>query len=195
MKGACFILLLFFYQASTSFCQQNRIKAGAIVIPSGSLFVIGDVGYERLNKALTKSWQFHINASGGEIALDAGSEKRIWGTIEKTFYKPTISKKLSWSYSFFNEVGSREKNAGKVSENNTKIFRETKQFEINIGTSLGIQLGLGKKIRLEAQAGPKLIFANGYDYFSNRSSGQIEKEKNNEIRAGLRLTGVLSYQF
>ena len=70
-------LILFFLVSLQTAAQQNRVKIGVLIIPSGAGFLIGDAGYERLNKTLNKSWQFHLNASGGEIALDAGNEKRI----------------------------------------------------------------------------------------------------------------------
>lgn len=189
-----FLILLFLVPLCTT-AQQNRVKIGVIIIPSGSGFLIGDAGFERLNKALNKSWQLHLNASGGEIALDAGDEKRIWGTVEKTFYKKTVAPRITWSYSFFTEVGTRLAKAGRVYYTPAKTFSETKQFEINPGASIGLQYRLGKRFRLEAQAGPKIIFATGHDYFKNSILNQKFRESANEVKAGLRLTGVLSYQF
>ena len=188
-------LILFLLAFLRTVAQQNRIKLGIIIIPSGAGFLIGDAGYERLNKTFNKSWQFHLNASGGEIALDAGNEKRIWGTVEKTFYKKTIASGITWSYSFFTEAGTRLSKAGKVNYTPEKTFSETKQFEINPGASLGLQLRIGKRFRLEAQAGPKIIFASGYDYFKNSIINQKFREPANEVKPGIRLTGVLSYQF
>ena len=189
-----FLILLFLVSLCTT-AQQNRVKIGVIIIPSVNGVLICDAGYERLNKAFNKSWQFHLNASGGEIALDAGDEKRIWGTIEKTFYKKTVAPRITWSYSFFTEVGTRLAKAGRVYYTPAKTFSETKQFEINPGASLGLHYRLGKRFRLEAQAWPKIIFATGYDYFKNSILNQKFRESANEVKAGLRLTGVLSYQF
>ena len=155
MRICCFILIIF--TGSSLAAQQNRIKLGFIGFPSVSGFGLGDIGYERLNKKLNASWQLHFSASGGAVATDIGTETRKWVTIEKTFYRKSISKRITWSYSFFGETGSREKSTGKVFNTPEKILIKTKWFEINPGTSLGIQFRLGKKLGIETQVGPKLF--------------------------------------
>ncbi len=193
MRSCCFILILFMNLALTA--QQNRIKLGFIGFPSQSGFGIGDIGFERLNKELNSSWQLHFSASGGAIASDVGTETRKWGTIEKTFYRKTIAKKITWSYSFFTEAGSRDKSPGHVPYIPEKILKKTKLFEINPGASLGIQLLLGKKWGIETQAGPKLIFAKGIKYYRNSTANQIYSESFHDIKAGYRLIGGFTYQF
>jgi hypothetical protein len=175
--------------------QQNRINLGFIGFPSVSGFGIGDIGYERLNKELTASWQFHFSASGGAVATDVGTETRKWGTIEKTFYRKTIAKRISWSYSFFAEAGSRDKSPGHIYNTPEKILIKTKVFEINPGASLGIQFRFGKRWGIETQAGPKLIFANGKKYYRNSTINQNFSEAVNNIKAGYRLIGGFTYQF
>ena len=147
MRSNCFILILLI--SSSLSAQQNRIKLGFMGFPSQSGFGIGDIGYERLNGKLNASWQLHFSASGGSIATDIGTETRKWVTIEKTFYRHTIAKRITWSYSFFTEAGSREKSPGYVSYIPEKILKKTKWIEINPGASLGIQLLLGKKWGIE----------------------------------------------
>lgn len=175
--------------------QQNKLKLGFLGFPTQSGFGIGDVGYERLNKELNSSWQLHFSASGGAIAMDAGTESRKWITVEKTFYRNTITKKITWSYSFFLEAGSRLKKPGKISYSPDKILRETKLFEINPGACLGIQIRLGRKWGVESQIGPKLIFANGDNYYSNSIINQNYLEPENYFKAGFRVTGGFYYQF
>lgn len=175
--------------------QQNRIKVGFIGFPSASGFGLGSIGYERLNKAIVSSWQILINGSGGEIGVDAGAEKRYWATIEKSFYKKTIADRITWSYSLFAEVGKREKDAGHVAIIPSRTFRERKTFEICPGVSLGIQYRIGKKWRLEAATGPKIILANGNEYYYNSITNSIFSENYSKTTIGLRLNGLLSYQF
>jgi hypothetical protein len=188
-------MFCFYYN---SFSQQNKIKFGFIGFPSQSGFGIGNLGFEKLNKSLTSSWQIHINGSGGAIASDVGTETRKWVTIEKTFYKKTISKAFSWSYSFFTEAGDRVKENGDRIDDLTRVFDKRKLFEINPGASLGIQLRIGKKWGIETQAGPKLIFANGKEYYINMvssSSNSSFTEKISYIKTGFRLMGAIYIQF
>lgn len=193
IRSIFFILTLFI--SSSLIAQQNRIKLGFIGFPSQSGFGIGDIGYERLNKKLNASWQLHFSASGGAIASDVGTETRKWGTIEKTFYRKTIAKKITWSYSFFTEAGSREKSPGRVFDVPEKILKKTNLFEINPGASFGIQLLLGKKWGIETQVGPKLIFAKGKKYYRNSTINQTYSESIYDIKAGYRLIGGFTYKF
>jgi hypothetical protein len=188
-------ILLSILTACNISAQQNRLKLGFMGFPTAAGFGIGCIGYERLDKGLSSSWQLHLNAAAGEIGNDAGAEKRIWGTIEKTFYKKTTAERITWSYSFFTEVGTREKDAGKVYTTPAKTFRETKTTEINPGVSIGLQYRIRKRWRIESQIGPKLIFANGNHYYYNSITNQLSKESANSIKAGFRFTGLLSYQF
>ncbi|HWR32013.1 MAG TPA: hypothetical protein VN451_00695 [Chitinophagaceae bacterium] len=175
--------------------QKNRIKLGFIGFPSESGFAIGDIGYERLSKELNSSWQFHFSASGGTIAIDAGTETRKWVTVEKTFYRKTVANKITWSYSFFTEAGCREKNPGRVPYIPEKILINTKQFEINPGASLGIQLRFGKKWGIETQVGPKIIIATGKEYYRNNIINQPYSKTFHNLKAGYRLIGTFAYQF
>jgi hypothetical protein len=193
MRSCCFILIIF--TCSSLAAQQNRIKLGFIGFPSVSGFGIGDIGFERLNKNLNASWQLHFSASGGAVATDVGTETRKWGTIEKTFYRNTISKRITWSYSFFTETGSREKSPGKVLNSPEKILLKTKWFEINPGACLGIQFRIGKKLGIETQAGPKFIFATGKEYYRNSVINQTFSESLNNNRPGFRFIGGFTYQF
>jgi hypothetical protein len=186
---------LSFLISSSSWAQQNRIKLGFIGFPSASGFGTGTLGYERLDKTLNKSWQISANGSGGAIATDAGTETRKWITVERTFYRSTMAKKITWSYSFFSEAGTRQKNAGYIHPTPEKTFQYTKQFEVSPGTSLGIQLQLGKRWRLESVAGTKIVFAKGNDYYYNSISKQTFTEAANETKLGYRLMGMISYQF
>lgn len=189
-------ILFFIFFSNSLNAQQNRLKFGIMGIPfSGAGFGIGSVGYEHLDSTLHSSWQFFLNAAGGSIAADARSESRVWGTAERTFYKKTISKKISWSYSFFTEIGNRTVNAGYEKNTFEKIFKTKKVFEINPGASLGLQLYLGKKVRLEGQAGPKVIFASGKNNYYDFDTGEPFSQKVNEIKAGYRFLGVVSVQF
>jgi len=188
----CILFLLLQLQIDA---QRNRIKAGFLGFPAASGFGLGSFGYERLGKKLTSSWQVLLNGSGGEIGNDTGPEKRIWGTVEKTFYKKTISERITWSYSFFTEAGKREKDAGHAAFIPERTFNKRKTFEICPGASIGLQYRIGNRWRLEATAGPKIILANGDEYYYNNITKNIFSEKYSATAIGLRLNGLLSYQF
>ena len=117
------------------------------------------------------------------------------GPVEKTFYKKTIAKKITWSYSFFTEIGNRLKKPGKISYTLDKILQKTKFFEVNPGASLGLQLAFGKRWGIETQVGPKLIFATGKEYYSNRIINQNYSTTVNHIKGGARIIGVFYYKF
>lgn len=188
----CLILLLLTVKIHA---QQNRIKAGFIGFPSQSGFGIGNIGYERFDEELKNSWQFHINGSGGAIGTDVGTETRKWVTIERSFYKQTISKAITWSYSVFIETGDRIKNPGDKKYTPTKVFLKRKLFEVNPGISIGVQLRIGKKWGIESQAGPKLIFATGKSYYYNSTINQYFTENASGIKAGFRIMGAVYFQF
>jgi hypothetical protein len=188
-------LILFFLICHQLFAQQNRIKLGFIGFPSQSGFGIGNIGYERFNDELSSSWQLHINGSGGAIGNDVGTETRKWVTVERTFYKETISEAITWSYSFFLEAGNRIKKDEGRNPIPAKEFIERKLIELNPGISLGVQLRIGKKWGIESQAGPKVIFATGKNYYYNRSINQYFTENTNGIKAGFRFMGAIYFQF
>jgi hypothetical protein len=102
---------------------------------------------------------------------------------------------MTWSYSLFTEIGTRVKKAGMVRPTPEKTFREAKSFEVNPGVAFGLQYRLGKRWRLEGVIGPKIILANGKDYYYNSINTQLFTENANEVRAGFRLMGFISYQF
>lgn len=190
-------LIAFLHVAVSSTGQQNRAKLGILILPSASLpgFVIGSAGYERLNKGLHSSWQFSYNKSYGSFGTDVGDENRTWGTIEKIYYRKISGTKLTWFYSFFTEAGAREKLAGHIYVTPEKIFRKKKQFEINPGAGLGVQARLQKRWGIEIMGGPKLIFANGKDYYYNSITKQTFTEPAKDTKFGYRLMGMISYQF
>jgi hypothetical protein len=189
------ILLICFCSAASINAQQNRIKAAAVILPGGSPYIIGTLGYERLDKSLTASWQFLINIAGGELAIDAGDEMRRWGTVERIFYKQTKKEKLTWSYSFFVEMGQRIKQAGFVKSPPEKIYQERKTIEMCPGVGVGLQYKIKKRWRIEAIVGPKFIFAIGDKYYYNSITRITFKEQSNSIGGGIRFNGLLSYQF
>ncbi|MBI5857511.1 MAG: hypothetical protein HZB42_07655 [Sphingobacteriales bacterium] len=192
-----FFIILSFFICSFLSAQQNRIKLGVLILPSASFpgFIIGSAGYERLNKNLNSSWQFSFNKSSGSFGTDAGDENRTWGTIEKIYYNKISGSKITWSFSFFTETGIREKLAGHVYVTPEKTFRKTKKFEINPGAGLGLQGRFHKRWGIEIIGGPKLIIANGKDYYYNSIIKQIFTESVHETKLGFRLMGMISYQF
>lgn len=195
MRRTCYIFLIHLLLTAKIQAQQNRIIAGFIGFPSQSGFGIGNIGYERFDEELKSSWQFHINGSGGAMGTDVGTETRKWVTVERSFYKPTISNAITWSCSFFLEAGNRIKESGERISSPTKIFIEKKLFELNPGISLGIQLRIGKNWGIETQAGPKLIFAKGKTYYYNNTINQYFTEKADRIKAGFRFMGATYFQF
>jgi hypothetical protein len=159
-------------------------------------FATGNIGYERLNKDNTGSWQIHYNFSTGSVAADAGSTKRNWITVEKTFYiqKPV---KYVFLYSFFAEAGNRTKLAGFVHSPPDSIFKNTTSSEVCPGIAIGFHRDLGKHWGIQAVCGPKMIIdikkESLYYSISSLSYFTVPEEKN--IRAGMRFMLNICYQF
>lgn len=195
MKYLVSALIVFFMITQTIYGQKNKLKLGFLGFPSQSGFGIGDIGYEKFKKDMTSSWQFHFSASGGAIATDIGTESRKWVTVEKTFYQKTIAKKITWSYSFFTEIGNRLKKPGKITYTPEKILQETKYFEVSPGASLGIQIGIGKRWGVESQVGPKLIFTKGKEYYRNSILNHKYSVSAGQVKAGFRIIGEFYYKF
>ncbi len=176
--------------------QRNKIKLGILGVPFfQSGFGMGTIGYERLNKKNTASWQAHFNVAGGSIATDVPVDTRRWGTIEKTFYYKTVAKRISYSFSAFTEIGDRVTTPGYARFEPDSILRKTVVFEINPGASLGLQYMFSKKWGIEMQAGPKLIIANGKKHFINSTNQQKFEVASDEIKAGYMFTGSFYFQF
>ncbi|MFM2337147.1 MAG: hypothetical protein RL115_340 [Bacteroidota bacterium] len=197
MKYWIAIGLLFFFHCN-SYSQRHRMKAGFIGFPTVSGFGIGTVGYEIMNKAFTKSWQIHINGAGGAIGTDVGTVTRKWLTFERSYYHFTIAKKISWSYSFFSELGNRTKENGDRGRDNSRILDKIKTIELNPGAQLGMQCRVGKSWGIEMQAGPKLIIATGKAYYLDMSQGAAAihfNERVSEIKPGYSLMGKVYIQF
>jgi hypothetical protein len=177
--------------------QLNKIKAGILGVPGfQSGFATGNIGYEQLNKDYTGSWQIHYNFSTGSVAADAGSTKRNWITVEKTFYiqKPV---KYVFLYSFFAEAGNRTKLAGFVHSPPDSIFKNTTSSEVCPGIAIGFHRDLGKHWGIQAVCGPKMIIdikkESLYYSISSLSYFTVPEEKN--IRAGMRFMLNICYQF
>lgn len=192
----CFCFLTSVDQAQSQL-QLNKIKAGILGVPGfQSGFATGNIGYERMNKDYSSSWQIHYNFSTGSVAADAGSNNRKWMTIEKTFYiqKPA---KYVFVYSFFAEAGRRTKLAGFEHSPPDSIFKNTTSTEICPGIALGFHRDLSKHWGLQAVCGPKLIIDTKkeslYYSISNLKYFTVPEEKN--FRPGLRFMLNICYQF
>lgn len=191
----CFIFIANAQAQSQS--QLNKIKAGILGVPGfQSGFATGNIGYERLNKDNTRSWQIHYNFSTGSVAADAGSTQRNWITIEKTFYiqKPV---KYVFLYSFFAEAGNRTKLAGFEHNPPDSIFKNTTSTEVCPGIAIGLHRDLGKHWGIQAVCGPKMIIdikkESLYYSISSLNYFMVPEEKN--IRAGMRFMLNICYQF
>ena len=177
--------------------QLNKIKAGILGVPGyQSGFATGNIGYERLNKDNTGSWQIHYNFSTGSVAADAGSTKRNWITIEKTFYiqKPV---KYIFLYSFFAEAGNRTKLAGFVHSPPDSIFKNTTTTEICPGIAVGFHHDFSRHWAIQAITGPKLIIDTKKEslYYNSINNKYYSLPTDKEIRTGLRFMLNICYQF
>ncbi len=191
----CFIIIA--VAQAQSQLQLNKIKAGILGVPGfQSGFATGNIGYERMNKNKTGSWQIHYNFSAGSVAADAGSTNRKWFTIEKTFYakKP---EKYVFIYSFFAEAAHRTKLAGFEHSAPDSIFKSTTSTEICPGIAAGFHHDFSRHWDLQALCGPKLIIDTKKEslYYSitNLKYFTVPEEKN--ISTGLRFMLNICYQF
>lgn len=177
--------------------QLNKIKAGILGVPGfQSGFATGNIGYERLNKDNTGSWQIHYNFSTGSVAADAGSTKRNWITVEKTYYiqKPV---KYVFMYSCFAEAGHRTKLAGFEHSPPDSIFKNTTSSEICPGIAIGFHRDLGKHWGIQAVCGPKMIIDTKKEslYYSSTNLTYFSVPEEKDIRTGLRFLLNICYQF
>lgn len=190
---ACFVICML---VSTGiWAQQNRIKFGFLGFPAPSGFGIGNIGYERLNKQQNKSWQLLFSMSGGSIALDAESYKRKWLTIERLYYFSTVSKKLSYFYTFFIETGERTSDPGHIPIYDTSRYDGFRSFELSPGTALGLKFNFSKKLALETGAGPKLIWLNGKEKYYNDRDNIHFTAPYKKTRIGYRFLFSFSWEF
>ena len=190
------LLIYFFVPVMNAAAQQNRIKAGVLVVPLfQSGFGMGNIGFERLNKQFNSSWQIHFCVAGGSIASDAETNNRKWVTVEKTYYLKSKKEKAHFFYSFFAETGNRITLPGHSYFKPDSIINKTKSFEINPGVSLGWQLKIKKRWGIEMLAGPKIIFASKEKQYYNSLNNQHYTVSGNHIKAGFRFMTSLYYQF
>jgi len=190
----CFISL--FLVNTRALSQQNKIKGGVLGIPGfQSGFATGNIGYERLNKNQTASWQIHYNLASGSIASDAGDTKRKWVTVEKTFYLKG-KHESSFLYSFFIESGTRTKFPGFIHPSPDSIPRYTRSFELCPGIAAGLHYNFSRHFGLQVLSGPKIIFSKPHTFFYSTATGKnFTADGGNEIKTGYRFMLNLCYQF
>ena len=191
----CFIFIAVAQAKSQS--QLNKIKAGILGVPGfQSGFATGNIGYERMNKNNTGSWQIHYNFSTGSVAADAGSSNRKWFTVEKTFYVQKPAKYI-FLYSFFTEAAHKTKQAGFVHSVPDSIFKSITSTEICPGIAVGFHRDLSKHWGLQALCGPKLIIDTKKEslYYSSTNLKYFSVPEEKNIRTGLRFMLNICYQF
>ena len=191
----CFIMIAVAQAQSQS--QLNKIKAGILGVPGfQSGFATGNIGYERMNKNKTGSWQIHYNFSAGSMAADAGSTNRKWFTIEKTFYAKKPAKYV-FIYSFFTEAAHRTKLPGFVHSAPDSIFKNTTTTEICAGIAVGFHHDFSRHWAIQAITGPKLIIDTKKEslYYNSINNKYYSLPTDKEIRTGLRFMLNICYQF
>ncbi len=194
MKKNTFLILTILI-SSAMMAQQNRIKLGFIGFPSQSGFGIGNIGYERLDKSQKRSWQILYSMSGGSVGVDAEAYKRKWVTVERLFYFPTVSKKLTYYYSLFLETGERTSEPGHIVIYDTSRYEGIRSFELSPGAAIGFKFNFSKRLALETAAGPKLIWLKGKEEYYNRRDNIHYNTPYNETRVGFRFLFSFSWQF
>ena len=188
----CAALLLF---AHSTYAQLNRIKAGIIGLPFESGFGIGNIGFERMNKAGTSSFQIQYSIAGGSIATDVGDTKRKWFTAEKTFYVKS-KQPVNFAYSIFVELGNRTKYPGNIAPPRDSIPQYTRSFEICPGLAAGFHYNFNKHLGIGLLTGPKLIFTNKKtNYYNGLSNKEFIVEEGKSVTTGLRFTPYICFQF
>ena len=189
---SCTIFLFFIHAAHA---QLYRIKAGVIGLPFEAGFGVGNVGFEKMNKAKTSSFQIHYSIAGGSIATDAGDTKRKWFTAEKTFYVKS-KQRINFVYSIFVELGNRKKYPGNIEPPRDSIPQYTKSFEVCPGLAAGFHYDFTKHLGIGLLTGPKLIFTNKKtNYYNGLSNKEYIVEEGNSVTTGLRFTPYICFQF
>ena len=194
-----FLKIIFFLTAflfvSKVQSQHNRLKAGYLGFPSESAFGMGNIGFERLNKNKTSSFQIHYNIAGGSVASDVGDTKRKWFTAEKTFYVKS-NKPTHFLYSIFIELGNRTKYPGFIHPPQDSIPQYTRSFEICPGVAAGLHHNFSSHWGIGLLTGPKLIFTNKQtNYYNGVSKQEFIVKEGNSITTGLRFTPYICFQF
>jgi hypothetical protein len=188
----CTVFLLFVHAAHS---QLNRVKAGYLGFPAEAAFGIGNIGFERLNKNKTSSFQIHYCIAGGNVATDVGDTKRKWFTAEKTFYVKS-KQSINFVYSIFVELGNRTKYPGNVEPPRDAIPQYTKSFEICPGLAAGFHYNFRKHWGIGLLTGPKLIFTNKQTkYYDAINKKEFAVRAGNTVTAGLRFTPYICLQF
>jgi hypothetical protein len=182
-----------------TYCQLklNKIKGGILGVPGfQSGFATGNIGYERMNKNKTGSWQIHYNFSAGSIAADAGNTNRNWFTFEKTFYAKKRTN-YPFMYSFFVEAGHRTKLPGFVHNAPDSIFKNTTATEICPGIAVGFHHDFNRHWEIQVLTGPKLIIDTKKEslYYNSVSDKYYFLPVEKDIRTGLRFMLNICYQF
>jgi hypothetical protein len=187
------IILLFFVHAAQA--QLNRVKAGGLVFGAAGVFGMGNIGFERLNKNKTSSFQIHYSIAGGSVAADAGDTKRKWFTTEKTFYVKS-KQSTNFVYSIFIEMGNRIEYPGNIEPRPDSILQYMKSFETSPGAAMGFHHNFSTHWGIGLLTGPKLIFTNKQTvYYDAVNKREFTVKAGNSITTGLRFTPYICFQF
>ena len=156
---------------------------------------LGNIGFERLNKNKTSSFQIQYSIAGGSVATDVGDTKRKWFTVERTIYVKS-KQPTNFVYSFFIELGSRTKFPGNIEPRSDSVPRYTKSFEICPGVAVGFHHKFDTHWAIGLLTGPKLIFTNRQTkYYNTVTRNEFIVKAGNSITTGVRFTPYISFQF
>ncbi|MCX6319686.1 MAG: hypothetical protein NTW29_20575 [Bacteroidetes bacterium] len=189
-KKCIFILTLLVCMTSTCLAQKKIILASVWGVPFfQSGFGIGQLGFEYQQKNEHQAWQISLGMSGGSIASDVGVTKRQWVSLDRII---TLSgKKFSEDplfLSFFIEAGSRTQSPGRRGNITDSVLQQYRATEINPGIGIGKYVHIGKKIRMQLVAAPKVLLAFHKDEYYSRSNRVYFTDQYNELRFGYRLS-------
>lgn len=187
-------LLLIVLLNLTAKAQLNKIKGSLLGAPFESGFYLGTIGYERLTRSQTSSWQLYYNVAQGAVGADIGDTDRRWFTIEKTYYVKSKTK-FMFFYTFFVEKGNRIKQPGHVDYPMNALLKNTRSKEICPGGAVGLNFRWRKKWGMQVLGGPKLIIEKATTNYYNAYTQKFFNSKANNTKLGGRFIGNFYFQF
>lgn len=194
MKTPALILAITMLLAAGQQCraQQKYLLASVWGVPMfQSGFGIGHLGFEYQQKNNKSAWQLSFGMAGGSIASDVDITRRKWITFDRimTLGNKTFSEKPLF-LTFFIEGGKRTASGAHRDFLKDTLINQYRAAEINPGVGIGKYVQIGKKIRMQLVAAPKLIFAFRNDQYMVRNTNNTVSYFNdrfNELRFGYRL--------
>lgn len=196
MRKLLSLMIVYMAVNQTCHAQHISLKGSIIGVPtsSGGSY-LGHLGleYQLPDSRHTVELSYHMSRWSG-ISSDGPEPARKWviAAVQRYLGKTEIRK--SAFISFFTEAGSRKITPGFIHYTGDSILTGERAGEIAPGISAGKNFRLGKRWTIQAQAGPKLIFARYTSTYYHNISSTFTAQKHNEVNAGMRFQFSFCYQ-